>query len=100
LAVTDSVKNDNAGQLKKLDWPAAEMEALLVRPGGGAWRVTVAKYSKRDEHSAPNKPIRADVETMAAVGDSAAAPKTFKQGDVIVLIDPRWMQYAVVEVGR
>jgi len=100
LAVSDLVKNDNAGQLKKLDWPASEMEAVLVRPGEGAWRLTAAKYSKLYEHGAPGGPIRTDIEKMIPVGDSGPAPKTFKQRDVIVLMDPRWMQYAVVEVGK
>jgi hypothetical protein len=94
------VKNDSAGQLRKLHWPAAEMEALLVRPGDGAWRLTAAKYSKLDEHGAPDQPIGIDVANMAAVGDPAPAPKNFKRGDVVVLIDPRWMQYAVAEVGQ
>jgi hypothetical protein len=101
LPVTpDLVKNDNAGQLKKLEWPAAELEAVLVRPGEGAWRLYASKYSGLDENAANQQPLRIDVKTMIPIGDSPVPPNNFRPRDVLLLIDPRWMQYAVVEVGR
>jgi hypothetical protein len=94
------LKQDNAGQLKKLDLPFAEIDMLLVRPGTGVWRLNTAKYSQADESKHPEKPIRLDVESMLPVGNSPAAPHNFKPGDVLAIIDPRWMQYGLVEVGK
>jgi hypothetical protein len=95
------LKNDNAGQLRKLEWPFAEIELLLVRPGDGAWRLSASKYSGRDENKNSHAPLRIDVTSMEAVGASAAAaPHNFKPGDVVVVMNPRWMQYGVVEVGK
>jgi hypothetical protein len=94
------LKQDNAGQLKKLDLPFAEIDMLLVRPGTGVWRLNTGKYSQADENKHPDKPMRLDVEAMLPVGNSPAAPHNFKPGDVLAIIDPRWMQYGLVEVGK
>ncbi|MEA2491578.1 MAG: hypothetical protein QOH21_3370 [Acidobacteriota bacterium] len=94
------VKHDNAGQLKKLDLVYAEVEILLVRPGTGAWRLNAAKYSQLDESKHSEDPIRLDVESMLPVGDSPNAPHSVKPGDVIAIVDLRWMQYGIMEVGK
>ena len=95
----DLVKNDNAGQLKKLEWPFAEMDLLVVRPGSGAWHLYASKYSGLDENAANQNALRIDVERMIPIGDSPAPPKQFKKDDVIALFDPRWMQFGIVEVN-
>ena len=100
LTLTNALKNDSAGQVKKLEWPFAEMEIVLVRPGVGAWDVYAAKYSGMDENAANQQPLRIDVSRLAAVGNSGQAPNNFRPGDVVALIDTRWMQYGVIEVGR
>jgi hypothetical protein len=94
------LKQDNAGQLKKLDLPFAEIDMLLVRPGTGIWRLNTGKYSQVDESKHPEKPMRLDVESMLPVGNSPSAPHNFKPGDVLAIIDPRWMQYGLLEVGK
>lgn len=95
------LKNDNAGQLRQLELAAPELEMLLVRPGEGAWRLYAAKSAKGDENAAElTKPLRIDVRSMQAVEGSASPPANFKNGDIIGLIDPQWMKYRVIEVGR
>ena len=75
----DLVKNDNAGQLKKLEWPFAEMDLLLVRPGTGAWHLYASKYSGLDENAANRNPLRIDIERMSPIGDAPEAPKQFRK---------------------
>lgn len=94
------LKKDNAGQLRKLQWPLAEMDVLLVRPGEGAWRIHAAKHSARDENRGKQDVLRLDVEAMTAIGNSPPPPKHIKNGDVLAVMDPRWMQYGILEAGK
>jgi len=96
----DVVKNDNAGQLKKIEWQVAEVEAVVVRPGVGAWYVYAAKHSKLDENASNTKPLRLDFDSLTPIGDSPANPHNFRKGDVVALFDPRWLQYGATEVGQ
>ena len=96
----DVARHDNNGQLKKLEWPFAEMEMLLVRPGTGAWRLYAAKHSALDENAASDEPLRVDIDAFEPIGATASSPKNFRKGDVVALIDPRWMQFGVIEVGQ
>jgi hypothetical protein len=91
---------DGAGQLKKVEWPFAEMELLLVRPGAGVWHLYAAKYSALDENRLSEGALRLDLDRMQAFQGSSQSPATVKAGDVIVMIDPRWMQYGVLQVGK
>lgn len=100
LDLGDLVKHDNAGHLRKVDWPSAELELLVVRPGSGAWRLDAAKYSQLDESRNPHVPMRVDIGTLTPVGHSPASPQAFKPGDVLVLIDASRMTHAMVEVGE
>jgi hypothetical protein len=95
----DVVKNDNAGQLRKIEWQVAEVEVVVARPGVGAWYVYAAKQSKLDENASNTRPLRLDFDSLAPIGDSPANPHNFRKGDVVALFDPRWLQYGVTEVG-
>jgi hypothetical protein len=93
---TSVVKNDNAGQLKKVEWPYTELELLLVRPGGGVWRLYVGKHADLDENKAHTF-IRVDVKSFKPL-DAAPPPAHFERGDILLLIDPHTMAYASIEV--
>jgi hypothetical protein len=94
------VKHDNAGQLRKLQWPVSEMDVLLVRPGDGAWELYASKDSGRDESRNTPGALRIDVGSMTAVGGDAAAPNRFRPGDVVVVFNSARMQYGAFEVGK
>jgi len=101
LVPAETVKHDNVGQLNKFEFPASEMDVMVVRPGEGAWHLYAAKRGKRDENAAlSSRTIRIDVSAMEPLGSSAPAPKSFKNGDVIAVIDPHWMNYGLIEVGK
>jgi hypothetical protein len=94
------LKNDSAGQMRKLEADVSEMESLFVRPGEGAWHVYAAKGSERDENKNNPRGLRVDVANMKHLRDAASPPNGFKNGDVLILIDPWWMRYAALEVGK
>jgi hypothetical protein len=93
-------KHDNAGQLRKLSTTVPEVDALLVRRGGGAWRIYTAKTSAVDEAGRNERPLRIDVGAMIPLSDSFPKLNSMHQGDVLALIEPRSMRFAVVEVGK
>ena len=97
---TEQLKNDSNGQLKKLEWAAAAMNVLVVRPGAGAWSLYARKHTAADETARTNQPLRIDFDSFTAVGDSPKPPGAFKKGDVLLVIDPRRMLYTMLEVGK
>jgi hypothetical protein len=97
----DLLKNDNAGQLRKLDWPLSEIDVFVARPGEGAWRFYASKESLLDENrSTGNRSLRIDILNMVPIGDSPDAPHNFHKGDVVAIFDRREMQYGILEVGH
>lgn len=96
----EQLKNDSNGQLKKLEWAAAAMNVLVVRPGAGAWALYAVKHTAVDETARTNQPLRIDFDSFVAVGDSPKPPGSFKKGDVLIVIDPRRMVYTTLEVGK
>lgn len=99
LPLQGLVRNDNAGQLRKLTARLPEVEVLLVRPAEGAWVLHAAKRSRVDE-GGPGEPLRVDIEHARPVGASPRSAHTFRPGDVVAIIDPLKMAYLVTEVGR
>ncbi|HEY0140962.1 MAG TPA: hypothetical protein VGF48_08700 [Thermoanaerobaculia bacterium] len=95
-----AVKHDNAGQLRKLEWPLSELALLLVRPGDGVWLLNTARHARLDENGSGDGPLRIDVAAMKPLGNSSAAPHNFKPGDIVVVMHPRWMEFGLEEVGK
>ena len=95
----DVAKNDNNGQLRKMQWAMPEMHACLVRPGDGAWKLYAARATEADE-SGPEEPLRIDIGRFKQIGTPGDAPPNFRPGDVLVIFDPSSMKFGVIEVGR
>lgn len=99
--ITDDIlKNDNNGQLRKLEMPFSEVNVCWIRPGAGAWWGQAGKDSEIDENKGQPYGIRLDIRHMLPVGNTSATPNNFRKGDILVFIDPRWMTYAFLEVGQ
>jgi hypothetical protein len=96
----EALRHDNAGQLRKLQWPVSEMDVLLVRPGDGAWQLYASKDSGRDESRNTPGALRIDVGSMTPLGSTAAAPSRFRPGDIVVVFNSTRMQYGAFEVGQ
>lgn len=74
-------------------------EVLLVRPGVGAWQLTVGDGSSSDDDGAADGRIAAALDRMTPVAGSTAPPIRFDPKDVVVLIDPNRMELTVVQAG-
>ncbi len=99
--VPDLVRNDNAGQLRKLEWPLGELDLFLARPGEGAWRYYASKASGSDENrDNGNQALRIDIAGMIPIGATAEGPKKFRNGDIVAVFDRGEMQYGILEVGK
>ena len=101
IQVNDELlRHDNAGQLKKLEWPFGEIDVLVARPGEGAWRFYASKSSALDENRGGSHTLRVDLGTMTAIGSSPEGPGKFRKGDIVAIFDRGEMQYGILEVGR
>lgn len=94
------LRNDNAGQLRKVEWRLPQMDLFVVRPGIGAWMLYASRASMLDENRGTPHPLRLDVGGMTPLGSSPAAPHHLKQRDVVVIFERSGMAYAILEVGR
>jgi hypothetical protein len=74
-------------------------EILLVRPGVGAWQITVGDGSGSDDDGAADGKIAAALDQMTPVAGSARPPSRFDPTDVVVLIDPNRLELTVVRAG-
>lgn len=75
-------------------------EVLLVRPGQGAWRLTVGDGSAADDDGQPDGKLAAALDRMVPVAGTAPPPSRFDRSDVVVLIDPNRMELVVVQAGQ
>ncbi len=96
----DLLRHDNAGQLKKLEWPFGEIDIVVARPGEGAWRFYASKSSDVDENRGGSHALRVDLESMTPIGSSPEGPDKFRKGDIVAIFDRGEMQYGILEVGR
>jgi len=93
-------KRDGAGQLRKLSALVPEMDVLLVRPGTGSWRIYAAKTSGLDENAHGDQPLQIDVSNMIPLSGTSSKLDSILPGDVIAMIEPVSMRFAVREVGK
>ena len=70
-----------------------------MRPGVGAWQITVGDGSGSDDDGAADGRIAAALDQMTAVAGTTAPPSRFDPTDVVVLIDPNRMELTVVQAG-
>lgn len=72
-------------------------DVLLVRPGEGAWRLTVGDGSEQDDDGAADGKIAVALDRMRSVEGIAEAvpPARFGPKDVVVLVDPNRMEVVI-----
>jgi hypothetical protein len=80
----------------ELDLPMAEV--LLVRPGVGAWGRRAGDGGASDRDGDTDGIIRLALAGMWSVGESPPAPERFAPGDIIVVINPQTLGFAVLPV--
>lgn len=76
-------------------------EVLLVRPGAGAWQLTVGDGSAGDDDGAADGKLAAALDRMTPVAGTTDPPPTrFDPKDIVVLIDPNRLELTVVQAGN
>jgi hypothetical protein len=71
------------------------VELLLVRPGIGAWGLTVGDGGASDGDGDRNGAIRLALAALRPVLLAPAAPSAVLPGDALVVIDTQTLQFAV-----
>jgi len=75
-------------------------EVMVVRPGEGAWGLTVGDGSEADEDGQADGRVAAALDRMRPVAaEGANPPQRFDPKDVVILIDPNRMELTVVKAG-
>lgn len=81
----------------EMDVRGAYLEALLVRPGAGAWSLRLADGGAHDADGASNRTMRLRADRMRTLG-ADAPPDSLAAGDLVVLVDPESLGLHVSEV--
>ena len=74
-------------------------EVLLVRPGTGAWELTVGDGSAGDDDGAADGKLAAALDRMTPVAGTDPPPARCDPRDVVVLIDPNRLELTIVQAG-
>jgi hypothetical protein len=79
------------------------VEVLLVRPGQGAWQLTVGDGSAQDADGAADGKLAAALDRLEPVRGLpgiTGPPSRFDPSDVVVVLDPNRMELIVVQAGK
>ncbi len=93
-----AARNRDRGGAGKPAWVEVQrqyLELAVVRPGLGAWALTVGDGGGADEDGAADGSITAALARMRSLGSSPAAPGLFSPRDVVAVVDPNRMQFYV-----
>ncbi len=95
----ESVRRGPRGGLEVLENRRQYLEILLVRPGVGAWGVSVGDGGASDSDHTPDGTIRAVLGSMRPLATSDIAPGEFRAGDVVVVVAPDSMEIWAAALG-
>lgn len=88
------------GQLKKIARAHEYLAWFLVRPGSGAWTLTIEDSGLEDDDFADDGKVTLALERMQAIGDSPSAPHELRAGDVLVAVDPDTLAVLDLRLGN
>jgi hypothetical protein len=96
----NSFRHSPRGAVEALQDAREFLEILVVRPGEGAWSLSVGDGGDSDADLQPNGSIRAALASMHPIQSSKAAPDQLLPGDVVVVVDPRQMEFYTTTLGK
>lgn len=88
-----TVRIAGSGRAGRLRSKIGFVEILYVRPGRGVWGLTVGHRGESDDQDTADHDISAGLDRMVPIGGSPAPPFDFAVGDLVLLIDPRQLQF-------
>ena len=83
-----------------LDFHRTFIQAVLVRPGVGAWGARVRDGRSSDPDAMRNRFVRVHLNRMWPLGDSPPAPQAMEAGDVLLIVDPDRGEYMAHRLRR
>jgi len=91
----------NDGQVRRLVVDRISVYVFLVRPGSGMWSGRMSDGRAGDDDHAMNGSISGSLQNLQPVaGTLAQAPEHLMPGDVLFVVDPYSLEYAVARQGR
>ena len=98
----NSLRRNARGVIAMLQDQRQVLELLVVRPGAGAWGLTVGDGGASDADGANDGTISVAFASSRAVAAESpeAAPDQLEAGDIVVVIDPRTLQCYAAAVGE
>jgi len=74
------------------------INVFVGRKGAGAWLARAADGADADADGPKNGRVSAALERLAALGETAAAPQKLTPGDIVFVVDPRFMEFWSTEI--
>jgi len=103
LAIGGRGRPEPAPAATRFDQPGEQFEVLLVRPGAetaaGVWGGALGDGGARDRDGLVDGSVRVTPAELGLLGERSA-PEAFGGGDVLVLVEPRGLAHAVIDVPR
>jgi hypothetical protein len=93
------VKENAAGQLRRLLLDRFSLEAFLIRPGSGIWASYIKDGNPEDEDGVPDGSTAADLNSLKPVGDAHGKPEKLEPGDYLFLVDRNTLEFHVMRRG-
>ncbi len=90
---------DEVKRYETFDFDRQWVQAICVRPGEGAWRVSLM-----DDSSGDSSPLRGTMQMaapqMQAIAGEASSPVKFRPHDILIAIDPYEMDVIALAVSE
>lgn len=95
----DSLRRSPVGAIEALQEARGFLEILLVRPGQGAWAQSVGDGGASDSNALPDGRVQASFASMRPIKSSKTAPGQLAPGDVVIVVDPKSLEFYATRVG-
>jgi hypothetical protein len=95
-----SVVANPQGKLNRLVHARPYVELFLARPGVGAWAMTAGEGAEGDDDGEQDGSLHTRLASMEPLAASPSPPDGLEAGDVLVMVDPRTLEYYAVELRR
>ena len=95
-----SVAAGPAGKLDRLVHARPYLELFLARPGVGAWVMTAGEGAAGDDDGERDGWLRTALASMEPIETSPPPPDELEADDVLVMVDPRTLEYYAVVFRR
>ena len=95
----NALRSSARGVVEAIEDARQFLEILVVRPGEGSWTLSVGDGGASDADLQADGNIRAALASMRPVQAAKAALDQLLAGDVVVVVDPRLMEFYVTTFG-